>query len=140
MVVMTPPPVRTPLRRAVDGWLDHLRVERGRSDHTLSAYRRDTGRYLGFLAEQGINAPEEVREDHVSAFLAHLRAGDADHPPLAATSAARAVVAVRGLHRFLVVEGDSPADPAQEVAPPPPPRRLPKALPSIVSDSPGSAP
>lgn len=125
-----PPPTRSPLRRAVDGWLDHLRVERGRSEHTLRAYRRDTDRYLAFLDQRGVRAPEDVRESHVTDFLAHLRAGDpeAGHAPLAATSAARAVVAVRGLHRFLAVEGDTTADPAQEVAPPAPPRRLPKAL------------
>lgn len=121
---------RSPLRRAVDGWLDHLRVERGRSEHTLRAYRRDTDRYLAFLEGRGVRAPEDVREAHITDFLAHLRAGepDAGHPPLAATSAARAVVAVRGLHRFLAVEGDTTADPAQEVQPPAPPRRLPKAL------------
>lgn len=126
---MTSPAPRTPLRRATDGWLDHLRVERGRAEHTLRAYRRDTDRYLDFLAGRGVRAPEEVREGHITDFLAHLRSGDEDHRPLAATSAARSVVAVRGLHRFLAVEGETPADPAQEVAPPTPPRRLPKALP-----------
>ena len=119
---------RTGLRLAADGWLDHLRVERGRSEHTLRAYRRDVGRYLDFLAARGITSAEQVREEHVSEFLAHLRAGDADHPPLAATSAARAVVAVRGLHTFLALEGETPDDPAREVSPPTPPRRLPSAL------------
>ncbi|WP_134773382.1 site-specific tyrosine recombinase XerD [Ornithinimicrobium flavum] len=124
-----PPAPRTALRRAVDGWLDHLRVERGRSEHTLRAYRRDTGRYLDFLAARGVQDPDQVTEEHVTSFLASLRAGDEEHPPLAATSAARAVVAVRGLHTFLALEGESGSDPAQEVSPPTPPRRLPKALP-----------
>ena len=35
----------------------------------------------------------------------HLREGDADHPPLSAASAGRAVVAVRGFHRFAVRDG-----------------------------------
>ncbi|MGC5584833.1 site-specific tyrosine recombinase XerD [Ornithinimicrobium sp. W1679] len=119
----------TALRLAADGWLDHLRVERGRSEHTLRAYRRDLGRYLDFLAAQEVTSPAEVRERHVTEFLAHLRAGDEEHAPLAATSAARAVVAVRGLHTFLALEGESPDDPAREVSPPTPPRRLPTALP-----------
>ncbi|MFK5645743.1 site-specific tyrosine recombinase XerD [Ornithinimicrobium sp. LYQ121] len=124
------PPVapRSLLRRATDGWLDHLRVERGRSEHTLAAYRRDTDRYLSFLAAQDIEDPAAVTEQHVTAFLAHLRRGDPERPPLAATSAARAVVAVRGLHRFLAVEGEVTTDPAQDVQPPTPPRRLPTAL------------
>ncbi|WP_237565987.1 site-specific tyrosine recombinase XerD [Ornithinimicrobium cerasi] len=123
-----PPRPRTPLRRATDGWLDHLRVERGRSEHTLRAYRRDTDRYLSFLATQGVDAPAGVREKHVTDFLAHLRRGDEEHPPLAATSAARTVVAVRGLHRFLALEGEVAGDPSEDVRPPAPPRRLPKAL------------
>ncbi|MFX0539570.1 site-specific tyrosine recombinase XerD [Ornithinimicrobium sp. Y1847] len=124
----SPPVRRSPLERARDGWLDHLRVERGRSEHTLRAYRRDTDRYLTHLAGHGIRDPKQVREAHVTDFLAHLRSGDEEHRPLAATSAARAVVAVRGLHRFLAVEGEVEADPSQEVQPPTPPRRLPKAL------------
>lgn len=123
------PPRPGALRRARDGWLDHLRVERGRAEHTLTAYRRDTDRYLAYLGESGVSAPEEVREQHVTDFLAHLRRGDEGHPPLAATSAARAVVAVRGLHRFLAVEGQVEQDPSREVQPPTPPRRLPRALP-----------
>jgi len=70
-----------------------------------------------------------VGERHVSGFLAVLREGDADHPPLAASSAARALVAVRGLHKFAVLEGLTEHDAAREVKPPTPPRRLPKALP-----------
>ncbi|GAA4886350.1 site-specific tyrosine recombinase XerD [Serinicoccus chungangensis] len=119
---------RTPLARAAGDWLDHLRVERGRSDHTLRAYRRDLDRYLGYLDGLGVRTPEDVREQHVTGFLAHLRTGDDGHQPLAATSAARAVVAVRGLHTFLAVEGQAAADPAREVTPPTPPRRLPTAL------------
>jgi integrase/recombinase XerD len=51
------------------------------------------------------------------------------HPPLSATSAARAVVAVRGLHRFAALDGLVTDDVAAEVHPPAPARRLPKALP-----------
>ncbi len=49
-------------------------------------------------------------------------------PPLAASSAGRAVVAVRGLHAFALAEGMTAADPARAVHPPAPPRRLPKAI------------
>ncbi len=70
----------------------------------------------------------EVGEAHVADFLAALRAGSADHPPLSATSAGRAVVAVRGFHRFALREGLTTVDPAAEVRPPTPARRLPKAI------------
>ncbi|GAA4122492.1 site-specific tyrosine recombinase XerD [Knoellia locipacati] len=64
----------------------------------------------------------------MSEFLARLREGDDEHPPLAANSAARTLVAVRGLHRFLALEGEVETDPAAAVSPPPPPSRLPKAI------------
>ncbi|MFC0042054.1 site-specific tyrosine recombinase XerD [Actinomadura rayongensis] len=110
------------------GYLGHLAVERGLAANTLSSYRRDLRRYTDALAARGRAAIGEVTEDDVRAFLAGLREGDADHPPLAAGSAARAVVAVRGLHRFALREGLADADPARDVRPPAPPRRLPKAI------------
>jgi integrase/recombinase XerD len=58
-----------------------------------------------------------------------LREGDPGHPPLASGSAARTLVAVRGFHKFAVREGVAPIDPAGDVKPPAPAKRLPKALP-----------
>jgi integrase/recombinase XerD len=104
-------------------------VERGAADNTLRSYRRDLRRYLGFLAGRGVHDLGQVTERTVSEFLMHLREGDDDHPPLSATSAGRAVVAVRGLHRFAVTDGWAQVDPAAAVRPPPAAKRLPKALP-----------
>jgi integrase/recombinase XerD len=58
-------------------------------------------------------------EDHLAARRA---AG------LGAASVARALAALRGLHRFLLEEGDGSSDPTADVRPPKTPRRLPKAL------------
>ncbi len=116
------------VERAVRGWLNHLDVERGVSANTLSSYRRDLARYTAYLEGHGVREPADVTEGHVTDFLATLREGTAEHPPLAASSAARTLVAVRGFHRFLVLEGDVPGDPASAVSPPRPPARLPKAI------------
>ncbi|MBA3338864.1 MAG: site-specific tyrosine recombinase XerD, partial [Geodermatophilaceae bacterium] len=97
--------------------------------NTLSSYRRDLGRYATHLAARGRASLTEVVQDDVAAFLAALRVGDDLHGPLSAASAARAVVAVRGLHRFAVREGWILDDVAAGVRPPAPPRRLPKAIP-----------
>lgn len=122
------PAVKHPLPRAVSGYLDHLAVERGLAANTLSSYHRDLGRYLEFCARAGLVNVEDVSPRDLSQFAARLREGDADHPPLAVSSAARAVVAARGFHRFAHSEGWSPTDPAVGVKPPAPPQRLPKAL------------
>lgn len=117
-----------PLDRAVRGYLDHLAIERGLAANTLAAYRRDLTRYRSWLREQRITSLQAVRTADVSAFAAYLREGDEQHPPLSTTSAARIVVAVRGLHRFAVREGVVATDVAHDVRPPAPGKRLPKAL------------
>jgi integrase/recombinase XerD len=124
-----PPTVRpSRLDRQVRGWLAHLGVERGASKHTLSAYGRDLTRYGDYLASVGIEDAADVTEAQVVEFLARLREGGDGHPPLSTSSAARTLVAVRGLHRFLALEGESASNPAGDVPPPRPPLRLPKAI------------
>ena len=110
----------------VEDYLAHLAVERGVAANTLAAYGRDLRRYLEHLG--GVGRLGDVSEAQVAGFLAALREGDADHPPLSASSAARAVVAVRGLHRFAARDGIVADDVARAVRPPAPPRRLPKAI------------
>ena len=103
-------------------------MERGLAAHTLQAYRRDLLRYQAMLARRGRSLIGEVTTEDVAAFVAGLREGDGDHLPLAASSAGRAVVAVRGLHAFAAAEGLASADPASAVHPPASPRKLPRAI------------
>ena len=117
------------LQRAIRTYLDHLGVERGLAANTLTSYRRDLRRYAEFLEDRGIIRLDDVSEPVVTDFLVRLREGDADHPALGASSAARTVVAVRGFHKFAVADGLAAIDPASGVKPPTPAKRLPKALP-----------
>jgi integrase/recombinase XerD len=122
-------PAAPELLRTVQAYLDHLTVERGLAVNTLASYRRDLMRYAAALSAMGRRSLAEAAEADVSAFLAGLRRGDEQHPPLKASSAARAIVAVRGLHRFAAREGLVNDDAARQVRPPAAARRLPKALP-----------
>ncbi len=110
------------------GYLQHLTVERGLARNTLESYQRDLQRYTCALAARGKTSLGDVAEEDIAAFVAGLRRGGDGHPPLSAGSAARAVVAVRGLHAFALREGIAATDPARQVRPPAPPRRLPKAI------------
>jgi integrase/recombinase XerD len=80
------------------------------------------------MAARGRIAIAEITAEDAASFLAGLREGDPDHAPLAASSAARAVAAVRGLHAFAAAEGMAEADVAGRLRPPAPPRRLPRAI------------
>ena len=123
------------LSRLVESFLDHLVVERGVSRHTVTAYRHDLRRYAEHLTRAGVTDPSAVTPAMISEYAMRLREGTRDETgtgwaerPLGSTSVARAVVAVRSLHRFGHAEGLTPTDPAVAVRPPRPPRRLPKAL------------
>jgi integrase/recombinase XerD len=113
---------------AVRGYLQYLTVERGLADNTVQSYQRDLRRYLGYLHGRGRRRLADVTGLDVAEFRGALHAGDDEHPPLAAGSVGRAVVAVRGLHAFAVQQGLVTKDPAREVAPPAAARRLPKAV------------
>ena len=122
--------VGSALEDQFQGYLDHLAIERGVAANTLSSYRRDLRRYAEHLTSRGVGDLAGVTEPDVSEFLVALRKGDPDNGvvPLSAVSAARALIAVRGLHRFAAAEGIAAVDVAREVKPPTPSRRLPKSL------------
>jgi integrase/recombinase XerD len=111
------------LHRGIQTYLDHITVERGLSRNTLASYRRDLERYAQTLTAAGIDDLAAVSAADVTRHLAQLRAEG-----LSTASAARAISAVRGLHRFAAGEGLAGQDVARDVKPPAPPKRLPKAL------------
>jgi len=109
----------------LDRYLRHLAIERGRSAHTVAAYRRDLSRFLETLSVVEVRSPAGMAPEHVVGFLRGLREGPA---PLAASSVARMSSSVRGFTRFLVDEGRLAKDPAADIVGPKQPDRLPKAL------------
>ncbi|HSF84602.1 MAG TPA: site-specific tyrosine recombinase XerD [Acidimicrobiia bacterium] len=108
---------------AIEEYLASLRSERGLSRNTVTAYARDLQQYAEFLAEQGEMETSAITPAGVKAFVAAIAATG-----VAASTVARKVAAVRGLHRFLVAEGLAAHDPAAQVDSPKLPSSLPKAL------------
>jgi len=113
------------LDRAVDAYLRHISIERGLSDHTVAAYRRDLAGYVWWLEAHGVRDSNEVTAALVTEFAAERASAE---PAPAASSVARLQSSVRGLHRFLAREGIEPDDPTGRLKPPKAARRLPKAL------------
>ena len=118
----------TAIDRAMTDYLQHMGVERGLAANTLAAYRRDLARYGSHLARSGRQRPADVTRHDVTGFVQALSDGSDGGSPLGIRSAARTVVAVRGLHKFWALEGVTPTDPASDVHPPMPGKRLPKAI------------
>ena len=118
----------TAIDRAMTDYLQHMGVERGLAANTLAAYRRDLARYASHLAQSGRQRPADVTRHDVTGFVQALSDGSDGGSALGVRSAARTVVAVRGLHKFWALEGITPTDPASDVHPPMPGKRLPKAI------------
>ncbi|CDK00448.1 Tyrosine recombinase XerD [Microbacterium sp. C448] len=111
--------------RAVTAYLRHVSIERGLSEHTVAAYRRDLGDYVAWLTDQGFLDTTDVTPDVVGRYVADRAAAS---PPPAASSLARLQSSVRGLHRHLAREGIEDEDVSARLRPPKAARRLPQAL------------
>ena len=109
----------TTLAPEAEEYLAALRSERGLAVNTVAAYRRDLGQYFAFLDDTETGAAASAPE-----FVWHLT----EHG-LAPSTIARKLAAVRGYHRFLVVEGLAADDPTILIDTPRRGTSLPKALP-----------
>ena len=107
----------------LDAYLDHLRVERRLSVHTLEGYARD----LGALAAYAATIHRELDTLDRSVLEAFVR--DRVAGGLSPRSVARSVAAIRGFYRFLVIDRRIEDSPAQDLHPP----RAWPALPTFLS-------
>lgn len=114
------------LATAVDRFLRHVAIERGLSNNTLQAYRRDLSRYVAVLAERGVTEVAPVRHADVTAFVQSLAVGEGR--ALGASSIARMLSTVHNLHRFMLDEGFVITDATENVPAPKRATRLPKAI------------
>jgi integrase/recombinase XerD len=106
----------------IDLYLDHLRVERRLADHTLESYARDLAGLAAFAA--GVQrAPERLDRAALETFVRQQMASG-----LSPRSVARAVAAIRGYYRFLVLERHLEESPADDLRPPRAWPALPKFL------------
>ena len=65
---------QTPLQRAIEQYLIHLRVERGSSEHTIASYARDLRRYSAYMETLGVIDPERITTAQVRSFMRELAA------------------------------------------------------------------
>jgi integrase/recombinase XerD len=109
---------------AIDRYLDHLKVERNLSPHSLDSYARDLRQFADHLGKAGVDAAAAVKPEHVTGFL--LARATAK---IAARSRARSLSALRGWFRFLRAERYLDADPTSAIDGP----RLARPLPVVLS-------
>jgi len=122
------PAIPQSLQHHVTTYLNHLTIERGLSENTLAAYRRDLDRYLRYLAHEQITDVQDISPHHVSGFLQSLSSGSHGMGSLATSSVNRILVAARGWHRFMFIENTTDTNPAADIRPPKTGQQLPDAL------------
>lgn len=113
---------RAPLSADGEEFLTYLAIERGRAANSIASYRHDLCAYEEFLENRGVTL-EAVTPSLVEEYLASLRAAG-----LAASTRARALVVIRGLHGFVVDERGYTSNPTEDVERPRIPESVPKAL------------
>jgi integrase/recombinase XerD len=107
------------LKSLIDQFIQHLKIDKGASIHTLSSYRRDLTQ---FEALNGTPLLERSEKD-IEFFLATLKRKGQE-----ASSRARKVSALRQFYRFLIREGHLEEDPTLFIETPAKKASLPKAL------------
>ncbi|MCU1492750.1 MAG: xerD [Acidimicrobiaceae bacterium] len=113
---------RPELSLDAEEYLSYLSVERGRAPRTISSYRRDLSAYEDFLRGRAVEL-SQVSPPIVQDYMAFMAASG-----LAASSRARALAAIRGLHGFAQAERGAAHDPTEDLEGPRVPQGLPKAL------------
>ena len=81
-----------------EAFIDYLRVEKGLSKNSLSAYNNDLNRYLEHLEKIGITTPNRVKREDITEFLFNLR------KKITPISIARILSTVKSFHKFLLRE------------------------------------
>ena len=108
----------------LDPFLHYLAVEKGLARNTLEAYSRDLNTYLDFLEGEGISSLAETTKLTVMAFIQRLQ-----KKGLSMRSITRALVALRGLYRYLSQEGYLEVNPLEDMELP----RLSSTLPHVLT-------
>lgn len=80
----------------IDSYLNYIRVEKGLSPNSVSAYTHDMHVMSEFFDKKGIKSLGTIREPHILAFLVNLHKGGME-----SRSVARHLVTIRGLFNFL---------------------------------------
>jgi len=106
----------------IERFFNYLTVEKGLSLNTLEAYKNDIKKFQDYLREIGRDIMEVSKGDLIS-YLNHLRDGGNQTPTIA-----RSLSAIRGLCRFMLLEGMIEKDPVENLSTPRGWRRLPGVL------------
>lgn len=112
------------MKEHLRSYLHFLELEKNASANTISSYKIDLARYLDYLETKEIILPNKIKEKDIAAFLGLLREFG-----LSPSSVSRNLSSIKMFHKFLVGEGVSKMNPAENIETP----KLSKTLPDVLN-------
>ena len=104
-------------------YLEFIEVEKGLSENTINAYRRDLSGFLDFCTNKGILGVEYITRNHLNSYILSLRQ-DSLNP----RSVVRKIASLRGFFKWLCANSYIQSNPASAIEQPKLPKRLPKVM------------
>lgn len=117
------------MREPIERFFRYLSIERNVSPHTLSAYQRDLGQCMRFLAKLYEMDVDSIDPDTITKSHLRLWMGELSDANLKKSSIARKIAAIRSFFRFTHKRGITQSNPAATLLTPKRERRLPKTIP-----------
>ena len=112
------------MKEHLRSYLHFLELEKNASMNTISSYKIDLARYLDYLETKEIVLPNKIKEKYITTFLGLLR-----DLGLSPSSVSRNLSSIKMFHKFLVGDGVSKINPAENIETP----KLSKTLPDVLN-------
>lgn len=104
-------------------YLEYIEVEKGLSQNTTEAYRRDLTSFLDFCSTLGITEINDIARSNINSYILYLR--NRNYTP---TSVVRKIASLRGFFKWLCANEYFYSNPTQTLEQPKLPKRLPKVM------------
>jgi integrase/recombinase XerD len=112
------------MKEPIENFLHFLAVEKGYSEHTISAYRNDLTGLADFAGKESVSSWANFNRQSMLSYMLNLK-----ERGYVATTVARKVAAARSFFSFLVAEGVIKTDPTENMSSPSVGKALPKPIP-----------
>jgi len=104
-------------------YLSYLEIERGLSQNTIDAYRRDLADFLEFCELKGVESVQKIERTHINGYFLSIH-----EKKLSSTSVMRKTASLRGFFKWLCANEFCEKNPALTLEPPKVPKKLPKVM------------
>ena len=111
------------LLQNISEYLESLEIERGLSENTIQAYRRDLYYFADFLQSYNIDSSKDVKRNHINYYIKNLY--DNKYTPASIT---RKIASLRGFFKWMFANEKISQDPSLGIEQPKLSKRLPKVI------------